>query len=178
MLRGWFDGRLRLGGAFGATVVVIVLVGGSRPTLSAAAVTDPNLSALLLADGRRVHATAGSYLKTTLLPGGGGMSVASDSAYPLPLRGRLPVHPRDTVTVLTATKALSVYVRIERRLSGPVVVAIHARPKADALHWTFRLPARLGHGPTRVILDVRYADGETNFEAGVRVTARPKHRTC
>lgn len=116
--------------------------------------------------GLYVRASLGSYCWSRRE----GTAFCADAAYPIDVRGRLPVQPRDRVTLLVRDHARRVHVsllRVEDNAIHQVDWRARARRVGDGPHrWRFRLPADLRNA-NRLDVFVAYKGGDADFWAGI-----------
>jgi hypothetical protein len=111
-----------------------------------------------------VRATTGSFCWNSADGG-----ICADSAYPLRVRGRLPVEPRERVRLRIRDHARRVHVSLVRVKSPRSFdeVGWGTRAKRIGKHlWRFRLPGDLQRAN---VLDVfaEYRQGDASFWAGL-----------
>jgi hypothetical protein len=119
--------------------------------------------------GLYVRASLGSYCWSRRE----GAGICADAAYPIDVRGRLPVQARDRVTLLAPDHARRVQVSL-LRVEGSSIDQIDWRARArrvgDGPHrWRVRLPADLRNA-NRLDVFVRYKAGDADFWAGIDPT--------
>ena len=119
--------------------------------------------------GLFVRASLGSHCWS----GREGVGFCADAAYPIAVRGRLPVQPGDRVTLFAPDHAQRVHVSL-LRVKGSAIERVDWRARAhrvgDGPHrWRFRLPADLRNS-NRLDVFVRYKRGDADFWAGIDPT--------
>ncbi len=122
-----------------AAVSGIALMGGAE---SASAGDLQPLT--VTAHGLTVGATLGTYCLQPTIPAMG--SVCGDAAYPLPVRGHLPIRPRDVIAIHTGGPVRKVGLAL-LRVHGKRTVKLfsHAAHRGNngRTRWTLRLPRSL-----------------------------------
>lgn len=117
--------------------------------------------------GLYVRATLGTYCWERERSG-----ICADAAYPLKVRGRLPVRPRGRVALRFADHARHVRVsltRVRDREAKSLDWRTRARRPTENPHrWRFRLPRKL-RGANRLDISARYPNGDGHFSAGIEV---------
>jgi hypothetical protein len=143
--------------------------------LAAPEVEGPTLS--LSRAGLTAQATAGSMCRQPP-PGEAGPGLCVDAAYPLAVRGRLPVRPRGRVVLETSVDASKLHARL-MRVRGRAVERVGGRLEVRRLsgrRWAVTLPGQLGDAD---VLDVflrwenpRDGHGDASFWGGIRRACR------
>ena len=148
------------------------LLGATAIGLSAATAHEPRGHPQKMwvgSGGLYVRASVGSYCWSRRE----GAAICADAAYPIDVRGRLPVQPRDRVTLRAPDHARRVRVsllRVEGGAIDHVDWQARARRVGDGPHrWRFRLPADL-QSANRLDVFVRYKRGDADFWAGIDAT--------
>ena len=160
----------------GLAVSGVLATGGSGAGAAGATQADlPTLS--IKRAGLVARATLGSFC-TTPPAGGGGAGFCADSAYPLRVRGRLPVRPGGRVVLKPSVEARGVVVRLMRvdgRDFEPVGRKLAVR-RLSARRWAVRLRRDLG-GANVLDVSLRWQNprdgaGDANFWGGIRRSCR------
>ncbi|MGI9019201.1 MAG: hypothetical protein ACR2G3_00630 [Solirubrobacterales bacterium] len=160
-----------------AIVATGVLLAATAIGLSAATAHEPRAHPQKIwvgSGGLYVRASLGSYCWSRREEGTGFWNgFCADAAYPIDVRGRLPVQPRDRVTLHVPDHARRVNVSL-LRVEGSAINhgdwRARARRVGDGPHrWRFRLPADLQNA-NRLDVFVRYERGDADFWAGIDPT--------